>query len=242
MIQKRPSIDGLFYLKSLMQKLKDLLLDPSWLGYLKEEFEKDYMLQLQSFLQQELVQGKVIYPSENNYFNALNLTPFNQVKVVILGQDPYHGKGQAQGLCFSVSDDMKLPPSLVNIYKELSADLEVELPNSGNLRSWAEQGVLLLNSVLTVENNKAAAHQKQGWEKFTDKIIQLLNDNTEGVVFILWGAYAQKKGALLNTEKHLVIKSPHPSPLSAYRGFFGTRPFSQANRYLTAMGKVPVYW
>jgi len=225
-----------------MQKLKDLLLEPSWQGYLKEEFEKDYMLQLQSFLQQELAQDKVIYPSENNYFNALNLTPFNQVKVIILGQDPYHGEGQAHGLCFSVLAGTKLPPSLVNIYKELSADLSVETPKTGCLNHWAEQGVLLLNSVLTVEKSKAAAHQQQGWEQFTDKIIQLLNDNAEGVVFILWGAYAQKKGALLNTEKHLVIKSPHPSPLSAYRGFFGTRPFSQANRYLAEMGKAPVNW
>ena len=176
-----------------MQKLKDLLVDPSWQGYLKEEFEKDYMLQLQSFLQQELAQKKVIYPNEDQYFNALNLTPFNQVKVVILGQDPYHGEGQAHGLCFSVPVGTKLPPSLVNIYKELSSDLAVETPKRGCLNHWAEQGVLLLNSVLTVEKSKAAAHQKQGWEQFTDKIIQLLNDNTEGVVFILWGAYAQKK-------------------------------------------------
>jgi len=225
-----------------MQKLKDLLVEPSWQSYLKEEFEKDYMLQLQSFLQQELAQKKVIYPNEEQYFNALNLTPFNQVKVVILGQDPYHGEGQAHGLCFSVLPNTKLPPSLVNIYKELSSDLAIEVPKTGCLNHWAEQGVLLLNSVLTVEKSKAAAHQQQGWEKFTDKVIQVLNDNTEGVVFILWGAYAQKKGALLNAEKHLIIKSPHPSPLSAYRGFFGTRPFSQANDYLKSMNKSLINW
>lgn len=225
-----------------MKKLKDLPLDSSWQNYLKEEFDKDYMQKLQCFLQQEERQKKIIFPEENQYFHALNLTPFNQVKVVILGQDPYHGEGQAHGLSFSVLPATKYPPSLVNIYKELSDDLTMKIPQSGCLTGWAEQGVLLLNSVLTVEKNKAAAHQKQGWEQFTDKIIQLLNDHSEGIVFILWGNYAQKKASLLDAKKHYILKSVHPSPLSSYRGFFKSKPFSKTNHYLESIGKSVINW
>ncbi|MDC9727997.1 MAG: uracil-DNA glycosylase [Methyloprofundus sp.] len=225
-----------------MKNLKDLPLDASWQYYLKDEFEKEYMQKLQIFLQQESEQGKVIYPEENQYFNALNLTPFKQVKVVILGQDPYHGEGQAHGLSFSVLPHTRKPPSLVNIYKELSDDLSVDIPGNGCLTHWAEQGVLLLNSVLTVEKNKAAAHQSQGWEQFTNKIIQQLNAHSEGLVFILWGGYAQKKAAFIDAEKHCVLKSVHPSPLSSYRGFFSSRPFSKTNHYLEETGKSPIQW
>jgi uracil-DNA glycosylase len=225
-----------------MKSLKDLSLDSSWQPYLKEEFEKEYMQKLQFFLQQQVQQKKIIYPEENQYFHALNLTPFKQVKVVILGQDPYHGEGQAHGLSFSVLKNIKNPPTLVNIYKELSNDLGIEIPKSGNLTPWAEQGVLLLNSVLTVEKNKAAAHQKQGWEKFTNKIIQSLNHASEGVVFILWGAYAQKKASFIDEKKHCVLKSAHPSPLSSYRGFFSSSPFSKTNQFLKNVGKSSINW
>lgn len=225
-----------------MKNLKDLPLDSSWQQYLKEEFTKEYMQKLQSFLQQEAQQKKIIYPEESQFFQALNLTPFNQVKVVILGQDPYHGEGQAHGLSFSVLEGTKYPPSLVNIYKELSDDLAIERPKSGDLTPWAEQGVLLLNSVLTVEGNKAAAHQKQGWEQFTDKIIQSLNENAEGIVFILWGAYAQKKASFIDDKKHFILKSSHPSPLSSYRGFFSSKPFSKTNQYLESIGKQRINW
>ncbi|NOQ16693.1 MAG: uracil-DNA glycosylase [Methyloprofundus sp.] len=225
-----------------MKNLKDLPLDCSWQRYLNGEFAKEYMQDLQSFLQQELLQKKSIYPEENQYFYALNVTPFDQVKVVILGQDPYHGSGQAHGLSFSVLENTKCPPSLVNIYKELSDDLAIEIPKSGDLTSWAEQGVLLLNSVLTVEGNKAASHQKQGWEQFTDKVIQSLNDNAEGIVFILWGAYAQKKASFIDDKKHFILKSVHPSPLSSYRGFFASKPFSKTNQYLESIGKSAINW
>ena len=225
-----------------MTNLNDLPLDSSWQQYLTEEFNKAYMQKLQSFLQQQAQQKKIIYPEENQYFHALNLTPFKQVKVVILGQDPYHGEGQAHGLSFSVLANTKYPPSLVNIYKELTGDLAIELPESGNFTSWAEQGVLLLNSVLTVEKNQAAAHQKQGWEQFTDKIIQSLNEYSEGIVFILWGAYAQKKASFIDDKKHFILKSSHPSPLSSYRGFFSSKPFSKTNAYLESIGKSAINW
>lgn len=217
-------------------------METSWKELLQDEFSQDYMQALREFLAREKQQGKIIYPRANHYFSALNLTPFADVKVVILGQDPYHGPGQAHGLCFSVAPEIPPPPSLRNIYKELSSDLLTPYPEHGCLVSWARQGVLLLNSVLSVEKNLAASHQGKGWERFTDKIITLINEHAEHVVFILWGSYAQKKGNFIDTTKHLVIKSPHPSPLSAHRGFFGKKPFSRSNEYLLGKGKVPIQW
>ncbi len=217
-------------------------IEASWKLRLLDEFSLEYMCALRQFLQNERQMGKVIYPRASHYFSALNLTPFDKVKVVILGQDPYHGSGQAHGLCFSVAPDVAIPPSLVNIYKELNADLGIEKPEHGCLIHWAQQGVLLLNSVLSVEKARAASHQGKGWERFTDKIIAELNAQAEHLVFILWGSYAQKKGAFINTEKHLVLKAPHPSPLSAHRGFYGQKPFSQANTYLKAHGKDSINW
>tara|TARA_R110002167_G_scaffold183258_2_gene383723 strand:- start:2137 stop:2856 length:720 start_codon:yes stop_codon:yes gene_type:complete len=212
-----------------------------WKGYLADEFKKDYMQSLQQFLQSEK-QKKTLYPDESEYFNALNTTPFSQVKVVILGQDPYHGEGQAHGLSFSVKPNVKIPPSLMNIYKELNMDLGITPVDHGYLLPWAEQGVLLLNSVLTVEAKKPGSHQNKGWETFTDKIIEMINEKHEGVVFMLWGAYAQKKGRHIDREKHCVLESVHPSPLSAYRGFLGCQHFSKANKYLTRIGKEPIKW
>lgn len=214
----------------------------SWKEKLIPEFEKSYMQELKSFLQKEYGQSKVIFPKGDEYFYALNLTPFEKVKVVILGQDPYHGPGQAHGLCFSVRHGVKFPPSLMNIFKELKEDLGFAPPKEGDLTKWAQQGVLLLNSVLTVEEGKAASHQGKGWEVFTDQIIQMLNEEREHIVFILWGSYAQKKGAFIDRSKHLVIESPHPSPLSAHRGFFGTKPFSRANAYLRSQGLSEIDW
>ena len=186
--------------------------------------------------------GAVIYPPGEFIFNALNSTPFDAVKVVILGQDPYHGPGQAHGLCFSVQDGVAVPPSLLNIYKELEADLGSSRPPGGNLQHWAEQGVLLLNAVLTVERGRAGAHQGKGWEKFTDRIVSELNDSRDGLVFMLWGSYAMKKGAMIDRSRHLVLTAPHPSPLSAHRGFFGCRHFSKANTWLEQHGKPPIRW
>jgi len=197
-------------------------LEAGWLSHLELEFNQPYMKSLRAFLLEQKQEGKTIYPRGNDVFNALNATPLNKVKVVILGQDPYHGPGQAHGLCFSVQNGVKTPPSLVNIFKELRSDLglEEESLSSGFLSSWADQGVLLLNSVLTVEKANAASHQGKGWEVFTDKIIELVNRELSGCVFLLWGAYAQKKGAVIDTAKHLVLKAPHPSPLSAHRGLW----------------------
>ncbi len=217
-------------------------LEPSWLGLLKDEFELPYMQNLKQFLLQENQHGKTIYPPSDLIFNALNTTPFDSVKVVILGQDPYHAPNQAHGLCFSVLPGVRIPPSLLNIYKEISQDLSVEIPKHGYLQSWAEQGVLLLNATLTVEDNKAGSHQKKGWEQFTDRVIQLLNEQRDGLVFLLWGSYAQKKGQFIDAKKHLVLKAPHPSPLSAHRGFFGTRHFSKANSYLQQQGRNAINW
>lgn len=222
--------------------LKDLLIDESWKTALAAEFSAPYMGKLEEFLAAEKVQGKVIYPKENEYFRALNLTPLSDVRVVILGQDPYHGEGQAHGLCFSVRPDVAPPPSLVNIYKELKDDLGLALPSHGFLESWARQGVLLLNSVLTVEQAKAAAHQKRGWERFTDAVIQCVNASDQPVVFMLWGAYAQKKAAFVDETKHLVLRAPHPSPLSVYRGYFGCKHFSQANAFLSQNGRNVINW
>ena len=217
-------------------------LEPLWKKYLIDEFSQDYMTSLRSFLQAEKQQQKIIYPPAKQWFSALNTTPFNQVKVVILGQDPYHGENQAHGLCFSVPPTTKIPPSLINIYKELQSDLNIPPAQHGCLIHWAKQGVLLLNSVLTVEQGLAASHQNKGWERFTDAIITQINAYTEHTVFILWGGYAQKKGANIDTNKHLIIKAPHPSPLSVYRGFFGGRYFSHANAYLKQYGKTPIDW
>ncbi|WP_421849152.1 uracil-DNA glycosylase [Marinomonas sp.] len=219
-----------------------MMLTPSWQMRLADEFNKDYMLALQQFLSLQQEQGKVIYPVEDERFTALNKTPFEKVRVVILGQDPYHGEGQAHGLSFSVKPNVKVPPSLVNIYKELEMDLGIAPVSHGFLEQWAEQGVLLLNSVLTVEASKAGSHQNKGWEIFTDKIIELINNEHQGVVFMLWGAYAQKKGRHIDRDKHCVLESVHPSPLSAYRGFLGCQHFSKANDYLVALGKEPIKW
>lgn len=220
----------------------DLHLPSSWKSYLAQEFLKDYMLQLQSFLQREIDKNKIIYPSRENIFKALELTSLEKTKVVILGQDPYHGEGQAHGLAFSVPDNIALPPSLKNILQELENDLGIQKSKSGNLTLWANEGVLLLNTVLTVENSKAGSHQKKGWEDFTNTIIQILNDRKKNLVFVLWGSAAQEKGKIINAEKHLVLKSVHPSPLSSYRGFFGSKPFSRANEYLKLHGINPVNW
>lgn len=217
-------------------------LDDSWKQALSAEFASSYMQKLKDFLLAEKNAGKQIFPKGAEYFRALDLTPLPAVKVVILGQDPYHGAGQAHGLCFSVQPGVRTPPSLVNIYKELQSDLGIAPVQHGFLESWARQGVLLLNSVLTVEEARAASHQGKGWEKFTDAIIRRVNDECDGVVFLLWGAYAQKKAAFVDQTKHLVLKSPHPSPLSAHNGFFGNHHFSKANEFLSSRGRQPIDW
>ncbi|WP_445363735.1 uracil-DNA glycosylase [Microbulbifer sp. ANSA003] len=215
---------------------------PSWYDVLGGEFDQPYMTQLRQFLKGEKAAGKKIYPVGGQIFNAFNSTPFDQVKVVILGQDPYHGVGQAHGLCFSVMPGVRIPPSLQNIFKELHSDMGIPPAHHGCLQPWAEQGVLLLNATLTVEDSKAGAHQGQGWEQFTDAAIHKLAEQREGLVFVLWGSYAQKKGGFIDRNKHLVLRAPHPSPLSAHRGFFGTRPFSQANHWLQQRGEKPIEW
>ena len=217
-------------------------LEESWKRSLSAEFASPYMAKLKDFLLAEKTAGKQIFPKGSDYFRALDLTPIDKVKVVILGQDPYHGAGQANGLCFSVKPGVRTPPSLVNIYKELNADLGIAPVRHGFLESWAKQGVLLLNSVLTVEEARAASHQEQGWEKFTDAVIRTVNDECDGVVFLLWGSYAQKKAAFVDQTKHLVLKSPHPSPLSAHNGFFGNGHFSKANEFLVSRGREPIDW
>ncbi len=218
------------------------LTNTDWHAALSSTFKQPYMLQLESFLNQEQEAGKLIYPAVEQRFNALALTPLEQVKVVILGQDPYHGPGQAHGLSFSVPEGIKIPPSLRNIFKELQADIAIDRPSHGCLEQWAKQGVLLLNSVLTVEQGCANAHQGQGWERFTDAVIALVNQHRRGVVFMLWGAYAQKKGVMIDTFQHRILKAPHPSPLSAHRGFFGCAHFSAANQYLLEQGQTPIDW
>lgn len=227
-----------------MNKPTNIQLESSWLELLQEEFDKDYMKNLRSFLLTEKQKKKVIYPNNEDWFNALNSTPFTKIKVVILGQDPYHGPGQAHGLCFSVLPEVQTPPSLQNIYKEIQADFGLdESPfKNGCLTSWAEQGVLLLNSVLTVERSKAASHQGKGWEQFTDRIIEVIAREKQNCVFMLWGSYAQKKGNHIDPGRHLLLKAPHPSPLSAYRGFFGSKHFSKCNDYLLASSQTPVSW
>jgi uracil-DNA glycosylase len=223
-------------------EMRPIQLHESWLSRLDDQFEQEYMQKLRDFLLTRKAHHAVIYPSGAQIFNALNSTPFDQVRVVILGQDPYHGPGQAHGLCFSVLPGVRIPPSLANIYREIQTDLDIPPPQHGYLQSWAEQGVLLLNAVLTVERGQAGSHQGKGWERFTDAIVQLLNDEREGLVFMLWGSYAQKKGVVIDKRKHLVLKAPHPSPLSAHRGFLGCRHFSMANEYLQQHQKLPIDW
>ncbi len=217
------------------------MIQNDWLEPLNPEFRKPYYAELFQFVKEEYAARKV-FPPADDIFNAFHLTPLSQVKVVILGQDPYHNDGQAHGLCFSVKPDVDIPPSLVNIYQELHDDLGCDIPNNGYLTKWAEQGVLMLNTVLTVRAHQANSHRGKGWEEFTDAAIRILNEQDRPIVFILWGSPAQKKAAMLHNPKHLILKSPHPSPLSAYRGFFGSRPFSQTNEFLERNGLEPVDW
>ena len=217
------------------------LIPQSWKTVLKDEFSKRYFISLKQFLLDEKSKY-TIYPANKNIFNAYNSTDFYDVKVVILGQDPYHGTGQAHGLSFSVQEGVANPPSLKNIFKELVDDMGCTYPTSGNLSQWAKQGVFLLNTVLTVRSGEANSHRDQGWEDFTDATIRVISENLENVVFILWGRPAQMKEKLIDSSKHLILKAPHPSPLSSYRGFFGSKPFSKSNEYLLAHGKIPINW
>ena len=219
----------------------DVKIEPAWKTKLQEEFEKEYFTRLTAFIKEEY-RLKTIYPPGGLIFNAFNLCPFQNVKAVIIGQDPYHGPGQAHGLCFSVREGIEYPPSLINIFKEIESDLGVQKEISGNLERWAAQGVLLLNATLTVRAHQAGSHQKKGWEEFTDRVITILNGEKKNVVFFLWGAYAQKKGEAIDRSKHLVLESVHPSPLSAFRGFFGNKHFSKCNEYLSAHGVEPIDW
>ena len=224
-------------MKALRQNLES-----SWLAQLSDQFDQPYWHQLEQFLVAQLQAQKIIYPAENDVFNALNATSYETVKVVILGQDPYHGEGQAHGLSFSVPRGQRIPPSLKNIFNELHRDLQLPLPDHGCLQSWAQQGILLLNAVLTVEQQQAGSHAGKGWELFTDAIVARLSDSRSGLVFMLWGAYAQKKGRLINHDKHCVLSSAHPTPLSAHRGFLGNQHFSKANHYLTANHQTAIRW
>lgn len=219
----------------------DVQIEESWKQILSAEFEKDYFRQLTDFVRNEY-RSTTVYPPGKLIFNAFNLCPFEQVKAVIIGQDPYHGPGQAHGLCFSVNDNVPFPPSLRNIFKEIQDDLGKPIPENGNLTRWAKQGVLLLNATLTVRAHQAGSHQRRGWEEFTDAAIRALAEQREHLVFILWGAYAQKKGAFIDRSRHLVLTSVHPSPLSAHNGFFGNRHFSRANEYLQQHGQTPIEW
>jgi uracil-DNA glycosylase len=217
-------------------------IESEWKAALLPEFTQPYMQNLRAYLQQRLAAGARIYPAGKDYFNAFNQTPLSRVKVVILGQDPYHGPGQAHGLCFSVRCNVPLPPSLLNIYKELQNDLHITRPAQGCLQGWARQGVFLLNSVLTVEEGQAAAHQGKGWEQFTDRAIEILNAQRTNLVFMLWGSYAQKKAGFVDRQRHCVLAAPHPSPLSAHRGFLGCGHFSKANEYLQQHQQAPIDW
>jgi len=219
----------------------DVKIESTWKVKLKDEFDKDYFIKLSEFIKEEY-KTKTVYPPGSLIFNAFNLCPFEKVKAVIIGQDPYHGPGQAHGLCFSVKDGVGFPPSLINIFKEIESDLGFRRPSSGNLERWASQGVLLLNATLTVQAHLAGSHQKKGWEQFTDSTIKILNEEKKNIVFFLWGAYAQKKGEAIDRSKHLVLESVHPSPLSASRGFFGNKHFSICNEYLKSNGIEPVNW
>ena len=217
-------------------------IEPGWKQVLASEFASEYMASLRAFLLAEKQQGTVVYPPGPLIFNAFNHTPFDKVKVVILGQDPYHGPGQAHGLCFSVPEGVAPPPSLVNIFKEIQRDLGLPAGRWGNLEHWADQGVLLLNATLTVRQGQAGSHQGRGWERFTDAAIDRLNRQRDGLVFLLWGSHAQKKGALIDRERHLVLTAPHPSPLSAHRGFLGCGHFSRTNQWLQSRGHTPIDW
>lgn len=219
----------------------EVQIEQSWKEMLAPEFEKDYFIRLTNFVRQEY-KTTTVYPPGNLIFNAFNLCPFQEVKVVIIGQDPYHGEHQAHGLCFSVNDGIQFPPSLKNIFKEIENDLGIGIPLSGNLTRWAQQGVLMLNATLTVRAHQAGSHQRKGWEEFTDAAIRALAEKREHLVFILWGAYAQKKGAFIDRQKHLVLTSVHPSPLSAHNGFFGNKHFSRTNEYLMEHGEAPIQW
>ena len=219
----------------------EVKIEKSWQEVLQDEFDKPYFGLLTDFVRREY-QTKTIYPPAKLIFNAFDLTPINSVKVVIIGQDPYHGEHQAHGLCFSVNDNVAFPPSLVNIFKEIAADTGRPIPTDGDLTRWSDQGVLLLNATLTVRASQAGSHQKRGWEEFTDAAIRELANRRENIVFILWGSYAQKKGAFIDRNRHLVLTSPHPSPLSAYQGFFGNHHFSKANSYLVEHGKSAIIW
>lgn len=220
----------------------DVKIDNSWRLALRREWDADYFRRLTDFVRSRYAADANVYPPAGKIFAALDACPLDRVKVVIIGQDPYHGPGQANGMCFSVADGVKMPPSLVNILKEVSADTGAAFPDSGNLARWASQGVLLLNSVLTVEESRPGSHANSGWERFTDAVVEAVNRSTDGVVFMLWGSYAIRKGALVDRTRHLVLSAPHPSPLSAYRGFFGCRHFSRANDWLSKHGKEPVVW
>ena len=226
-----------------MSELKQQIeMEPQWLSVMQDEFAQPYMQVLRDFLIERKKANITIFPPGKQYFTAFNATPFENVKVVILGQDPYHGPGQAHGLCFSVLPGMPLPPSLVNIFKEINNDLNIPRPDNGYLLPWAEQGVFMLNAVLTVEQGRANAHQGKGWEQFTDAAIQQLSERRDSLVFLLWGSYAQKKGQFIDNNKHLILKCPHPSPLSAHRGFLGCQHFSKTNAYLLSKGKTPIDW
>jgi uracil-DNA glycosylase len=219
----------------------DVKIEPGWKSRLSQEFEKEYFVRLTGFVKDEY-RNSQIYPPGSLIFNAFNVCPFGKVKAVIIGQDPYHGPGQAHGLCFSVKDGVEFPPSLINIFKEIKSDIGISKPVSGDLTRWAIQGVLLLNATLTVRAHQAGSHQKKGWEEFTDYVIRVLNSEKENIVFFLWGAYAQKKGESIDRSRHLVLESVHPSPLSASRGFFGNRHFSRCNDYLVSKGIEPIDW
>jgi len=219
----------------------DVKIAQSWKTQLQNEFEKPYFTNLVNFVKSEY-KSHTVFPPGNEIFNAFDHCSFEDVKVVVIGQDPYHGPGQANGLCFSVRDGVRKPPSLVNIFKEITSDIGNEIPESGNLERWAQQGVLLLNATLTVRANTPGSHQKKGWEDFTDAVIKVLSNKKENLVFLLWGAYAQNKGAIINEENHLVLKSAHPSPFAAHRGFFGNKHFSKTNTYLKEKGRTPIEW
>lgn len=220
----------------------NLKIEQSWREALEDEFSAPYLKEFKKKLVDEMKRGIVLYPSGKNIFNAFNLTPFDKVKVVILGQDPYHGQGQAHGLSFSVPDGIKPPPSLVNIFKEIESDLGVKMPDSGNLEGWGKQGILLLNAILTVRANSPASHRGIGWENLTDSAIKALSNKREHIVFLLWGKFAQEKEALIDSNKHLILKAPHPSPYSANSGFFGCKHFSKANNYLEKTGQTKIDW
>ena len=220
----------------------DVKIENSWKSVLRDEFDKDYFVRLTEFVREEYRTAEAVFPPGNKIFAAFDATPFDEVKVVILGQDPYHNYGQANGLCFSVGDSVQMPPSLVNMFKEVNSDTGAPIPTSGDLTRWARQGVLLLNATLTVRAHQAASHQGRGWEQFTDAAVAALSARRENLVFLLWGNYAKRKGAVIDRSKHLVLESAHPSPLSAYHGFFGNHHFSRANAYLVEHGKAPVVW